>query len=73
MLRPYVVPIYDGREGKLKMERFDLLRNMLMQFEGDLLGTVCLVGFTANTWTSTNYPLHQLSCNIQWAIVLAAK
>jgi hypothetical protein len=40
-------------------------------FDGDVAGTVSLVGYTANTWTKAG--AEQLSLNIQWIVVLAAE
>jgi hypothetical protein len=66
----YLVPVYDGRQGGFSMKKLDRLNEMLEPFEEDLVGKACLVGFTANTWQSkTNN--RQLSCNVQWIVVLA--
>ena len=65
------VPIYDGTKGNLNMTRLGNLSQDLQEFDGDLVNTACLVGFTANTWTSTKSPDRQLSCNVQWVVVLA--
>jgi hypothetical protein len=42
----------------------------LPPFDGDVAGTVSLVGYTANVWTN-NKGVKQLSLNIQWICVLA--
>ena len=62
------VPVYDGRR-HLKMNKLNKVHE-LPPFDGDVAGTVSLVGYTANVWTN-NKGVKQLSLNIQWICVLA--
>jgi len=52
------------------MKKLDHLSTLLDPFDDELMGRACLVGFTANTWSRKN-STRQLSCNIQWVVVLA--
>jgi hypothetical protein len=65
------VPIYNGVGGKLNFARLHHLASDLEVWEGDLVGTICLVGYTANSWIPKDVSSKQLSLNIQWVIVLA--
>lgn len=70
------VPVYDGTKTDgtktvLDMDRLDILDKKLPLFHGNLSGSICLVGYTANTWASQKSPFPQLSCNIQFVVVLA--
>jgi hypothetical protein len=61
------VPVYDGRKGNFEMTKLGQL-GQLSAWEGSLVGCICLVGYTANTWMSTERK--QLSLNIQWVVVM---
>jgi hypothetical protein len=51
--------------------RLDHLPSDLKLWEDDLVGKICLVGYTANSWIPKDNVTKQLSLNIQWAVVLA--
>jgi hypothetical protein len=63
-----IVPVYDGRKG-FKISSLGFLKD-LPTYDGELVGSVSLVGYTANTWRKETKA--QLSLNIQWVVVLAA-
>jgi len=72
LLTSFKVPLYDGRNTPFKMTDLHKLHSLsLPLFDGDVAGTISLVGYTANTWMNNRGKL-QLSLNIQWIIVLAA-
>jgi hypothetical protein len=72
-LMAFSVPMYDGTGGRFKMTELHLLHLKLHVWEGDITGCLCLVGYTANTWMARDSNVKQLSLNIQWVVVLAAK
>jgi hypothetical protein len=47
------------------------LSSKLQPWTGELVGTICLTGYTANTWMGKD-SRKNLSLNIQWIIVLAS-
>jgi hypothetical protein len=53
------------------MTQLQNLQQDLKPFRRDPVSCLCLVGYTANTWTGKDY-LKQLSFNIQWLVVLAS-
>jgi hypothetical protein len=52
------------------MPRLYYLSKDLNRYTGDLDGSICLVGYTANTWLSKERG-RLLSFNVQWVAVLA--
>lgn len=70
-LRISPVPIYDGMNGVVDVTRLHHLSSDLKLWEDDLVGKMCLVGYTANSWIPKDNLTKQLSLNIQWVIVLA--
>jgi len=67
----HLVPVYDGRGGKLDMTALHRLERDLPRWDGDVSSTISLVGYTANTWVARETLRKQLSLNIQWVVVLA--
>ena len=64
------VPVYNGREGKFNMQQLHILNRSLNAWNNDLSDSICLVGYTVNTWMKDS--VKQLSLNVQWVVVLAS-
>jgi hypothetical protein len=56
--------------GNFNMNQLQFLGTTLKPWTADLAGTICLVGYTANTWTGKEFSM-QLSLNVQWVVVIA--
>jgi hypothetical protein len=67
----FKVPIFDGRKGEFSMTELHKLGQVLKPWSQELTDCICLVGYTANTWTDNKACKH-LSLNIQWVVVLAS-
>jgi hypothetical protein len=53
------------------MNQLQLLDTTLNPWTDDLSGSICLVGYTANTWVGKELSM-QLSLNVQWVVVLGS-
>jgi hypothetical protein len=71
-LTRFPVPIYNGMDKKIKFSALQNISSDLKSWEGDLVGKICLVGYTANSWIPKDATAKQLSLNIQWVVVLAS-
>jgi hypothetical protein len=61
--------VYDGTNGGFSLTALGKLGEVLQPYTGELTDTVCLVGYTANTWSKDSRK--NLSLNVQWVVVLA--
>lgn len=67
----FLVLVFDARKAhSLQPRRLSFLEEDFDQYTGELDNSICLVGYTANTWVSKENE-RIISFNLHWLAVLA--
>lgn len=66
------VPVYDGRGKSFNFDKdVDRLPSILPTFDGEVpAGSFAVVAYSASTYKGTKKDQVNLSCNVQWVLVL---